>query len=127
MSFGTKRFAGLALGLLAVFAASLATPAWAQDLTPVGYWALDDGQIDPFSTTAVDSSVNGNNGTLWNFPSTPTWGTGLFGAFQHRLPERHSRSLAIELGCVLLLPLLCPRPQCRGHRAYPPNGVATSL
>ncbi|HLA83521.1 MAG TPA: LamG-like jellyroll fold domain-containing protein [Thermoguttaceae bacterium] len=79
MSFGTKRFAGLALGLLAVFAASLATPAWAQDLTPVGYWALDDGQIDPFSTTAVDSSVNGNNGTLWNFPSTPTWGTGLFG------------------------------------------------
>lgn len=78
MSCGKKWFAGLALGLLAVLAASQATPGWAQVLTPVGYWALDDGQTDPWSLTAIDSSINGNNGTLWNFPSTPTWKTGAF-------------------------------------------------
>lgn len=34
--------------------------------TPVGHWKLDDGT----STTAIDSSGNGNNGTLTN---GPTW------------------------------------------------------
>ena len=34
-----------------------------------GYWKLDDAS----GTTAIDSSTNGNNGTLTN---GPTWGTG---------------------------------------------------
>jgi len=79
MNNGVKRFAWLALGLAAMLAGSQGSLLWADDLVPVGYWALDDGQIDPFATTAVDSSANGNSGTLVNFPSTPTWGTGAFG------------------------------------------------
>jgi hypothetical protein len=78
MRCGTKRLNGLALGLLAILVASQAAPLRA-DLVPVGYWALNDSQTDPYTLTAVDSSANGNNGTLVNFPSTPTWGTGAFG------------------------------------------------
>lgn len=39
---------------------------------PVGYWKFDEGT----STTAYDSSGNGNNGTL---TLGPTWGTGKYG------------------------------------------------
>ncbi|MBI3415695.1 MAG: hypothetical protein HY043_10335, partial [Verrucomicrobia bacterium] len=38
----------------------------------VGYWKLDDGS----GLSAVDSSGNGNTGTLVN---GPTWTTGQFG------------------------------------------------
>lgn len=38
-----------------------------------GYWKLDEGS----GTSTVDSSVNGNNGTLTN---GPTWGTGQLGS-----------------------------------------------
>ena len=46
---------------------------------PVGYWALDDGQSDPNTTTAVDSSAGGNNGTLLNFATSPSWVDGKVG------------------------------------------------
>jgi hypothetical protein len=43
----------------------------------VGWWKFDDAAG---STTAADSSVNGNNGTLQNFTDTTTvWGTGVTG------------------------------------------------
>jgi hypothetical protein len=78
MTLDVKRFTLPALGILAILLASPAALVRA-DLVPVGYWALDDGQGDPFTTTAIDSSGNGNSGTLTNFPSQPTWSTGAFG------------------------------------------------
>jgi len=43
---------------------------------PLGHWTLDDGQSDPYATTAADASPNGNDGTLLNFGSPPSWQTG---------------------------------------------------
>ncbi|MBN2021570.1 MAG: LamG domain-containing protein [Pirellulales bacterium] len=79
MGHGMIRFAWAAMAGLAMLAAGAPRTAAALDLTPVGYWALDDGQWDPFSLTAIDSSLNGNHGTLWQFPSVPTWRAGAYG------------------------------------------------
>lgn len=40
---------------------------------------LDDGQSNPLTTTAVDSSGSGNDGTLENFSSPPPWISGVAG------------------------------------------------
>ena len=78
MLSATKGLPWLAFGLLAVLVVSHVAPAWAQDLVPIGDWALDDGQSSPFTLTAIDSSASANNGTLMNFPSQPTWGVGAY-------------------------------------------------
>ncbi|MBN1909176.1 MAG: PEP-CTERM sorting domain-containing protein [Pirellulales bacterium] len=64
---------------LAVIVTSPPAFSLADDLDPIAYWALDDGQYNPFSLTAFDSTYGGNDGTLWNFPSIPTWGPGAYG------------------------------------------------
>ncbi|MBN2021571.1 MAG: LamG domain-containing protein [Pirellulales bacterium] len=45
----------------------------------VGYWTLDDGQVDPNATTAADATSPASDGTLLNFTSTSGWATGRFG------------------------------------------------
>ena len=47
----------------------------------VGWWKLDDASSGTSPTTAVDSSGNGNTGTLTDStgPTLPTWTTGMIG------------------------------------------------
>src|SRR5690554_6055832 len=55
----------------------LGTPARAE---LIAHWKLDDGLVDPDTTTAVDSVSPASNGTLQNF-SNPAdkWGAGIAG------------------------------------------------
>jgi len=45
----------------------------------VAHWALNDGAINPSTTTAVDASSPASNGQLVNFGSPPAWVNGQFG------------------------------------------------
>ncbi len=66
--------------IAAIFLVAIAfSGAVKADLVPVGYWPLDDGQSDPNTTTAVDASTGGNNGTLLNFATPPSWAGGRTG------------------------------------------------
>ncbi len=56
----------------ALSAAEIAELAAETRTGPIAHWMLDDGT----GTTAVDSA-GGNDGTLFNWPATPTWVAGV--------------------------------------------------
>ncbi|MBN2217268.1 MAG: metallophosphoesterase [Pirellulales bacterium] len=45
----------------------------------VAHWALDDGQTNPYSTTAADATAPASNGTLANMSVPSAWVNGQFG------------------------------------------------